>query len=108
MLMSMWRRQGVPEEEYEVLNEVVVSRGANPFLTKIEVYEHNTLITKASCETCAYYCAGASLHPLYCSGTVPAWMKNGLHTPPTRSLGWVAHRPFGCCAAAWSRLAAAC
>ncbi|GAB4815431.1 hypothetical protein N2152v2_002477 [Parachlorella kessleri] len=43
-------RQGTPEEEYEVLNEVVVSRGANPFLTKIEVYEHDTLITKASCE----------------------------------------------------------
>jgi hypothetical protein len=36
----------MPGEEYEVLNEVVVSRGANPFLTKIEVYEHDTLITK--------------------------------------------------------------
>ncbi len=28
-----------------MLNEVVISRGANPFLTKIEVYERDTLIT---------------------------------------------------------------
>ncbi len=41
-------RQGTAAEEYEVLNEVVVSRGANPFLTKIEVYEQGNLITKVS------------------------------------------------------------
>lgn len=30
----------------EVLNEVVVDRGSNPFLTKIECWEHNRLLTK--------------------------------------------------------------
>ena len=35
------------EEVYEVLNEVVVDRGANPFLTKIECWERDRLITKA-------------------------------------------------------------
>ena len=34
------------EEVYEVLNEVVVDRGANPFLTKIECWERDRLITK--------------------------------------------------------------
>jgi NAD+ kinase len=29
-----------------VLNEVVVDRGSNPYLSKIECYEHNHLITK--------------------------------------------------------------
>ena len=33
---------------YEVLNEVVVDRGSNPYLTKIECWESNRLITKAS------------------------------------------------------------
>ncbi len=31
----------------QVMNEVVVDRGANPYLTKIECWEHGTLITKA-------------------------------------------------------------
>ena len=34
-------------ETYEVLNEVVVDRGANPYLTKIECWERHRLITKA-------------------------------------------------------------
>ena len=46
-LPALCRRGNPPAiENYEVLNEVVISRGANPFLTKIEVYEHDTLITK--------------------------------------------------------------
>ena len=42
-------RDGKPMEgqQYEVLNEVVVDRGANPYLTKIECYEQGRLITKA-------------------------------------------------------------
>ena len=41
-------RDGEPIEgqQYEVLNEVVVDRGANPFLTKIECFEKGRLITK--------------------------------------------------------------
>lgn len=35
-------------QQYEVLNEVVVDRGANPYLTKIECYEQGRLITKVS------------------------------------------------------------
>lgn len=44
-------RDGKPMEgqQYEVLNEVVVDRGANPYLTKIECYEQGKLITKVSC-----------------------------------------------------------
>ena len=34
------------EERYEVMNEVVVDRGANPYLAKIECWERDTLITK--------------------------------------------------------------
>ena len=30
------------------MNEVVVDRGANPYLTKIECLEHGTLITKVT------------------------------------------------------------
>lgn len=33
---------------YEVLNEVVVDRGSNPYLTKIECWESDRLITKVS------------------------------------------------------------
>ena len=38
----------IPGQQYEVLNEVVVDRGANPYLTKIECYEQGRLITKVS------------------------------------------------------------
>lgn len=35
---------------HEVLNEVVLSRGAAPYLSKIEVYERNILITKVQAD----------------------------------------------------------
>ena len=38
---------GQAGEVHEVLNEVVVDRGANPYLAKIECWERDTLITKA-------------------------------------------------------------
>ncbi|CAN1234553.1 NAD kinase 2, chloroplastic [Linum perenne] len=38
--------QAVPGKVFEVLNEVVVDRGSNPYLSKIECYEHDRLITK--------------------------------------------------------------
>ncbi len=43
-------RNGKPMkgQQYEVLNEVVVDRGANPYLTKIECYEQGRLITKVA------------------------------------------------------------
>ena len=37
---------GAREELYEVMNEAVVDRGANPYLAKIECWERDTLITK--------------------------------------------------------------
>ncbi|XP_028781552.1 NAD kinase 2, chloroplastic [Neltuma alba] len=36
----------VPWKVFDVLNEVVVDRGSNPYLSKIECYEHGRLITK--------------------------------------------------------------
>ncbi|XP_054788703.1 NAD kinase 2, chloroplastic-like isoform X2 [Prosopis cineraria] len=36
----------VPGKVFDVLNEVVVDRGSNPYLSKIECYEHGRLITK--------------------------------------------------------------
>lgn len=36
----------VPGKIFDVLNEVVVDRGSNPYLSKIECYEHGRLITK--------------------------------------------------------------
>jgi hypothetical protein len=41
-------RRGVPipGKVFEVLNEIVVDRGASPYLCKIECYERNRLITK--------------------------------------------------------------
>ena len=42
------RDQGEP---VEVLNEVVVDRGSGPYLTKIECWERDHLITKVHCLT---------------------------------------------------------
>ena len=41
-------RNGVPQDgkRYEVLNEVCIDRGANPYLSLIECYERGRLITK--------------------------------------------------------------
>ncbi|KAJ3671665.1 hypothetical protein LUZ60_007744 [Juncus effusus] len=36
----------IPGKVFDVLNEAVVDRGSNPYLSKIECYEHNRLITK--------------------------------------------------------------
>ncbi|XP_071723368.1 NAD kinase 2, chloroplastic-like [Rutidosis leptorrhynchoides] len=38
--------RAVPGKIFDVLNEVVVDRGSNPYLSKIECYEHDQLITK--------------------------------------------------------------
>ncbi|RWR92765.1 NAD kinase 2, chloroplastic [Cinnamomum micranthum f. kanehirae] len=38
--------KAVPGKVFDVLNEVVVDRGSNPYLSKIECYEHGRLITK--------------------------------------------------------------
>ncbi|KAL4446755.1 hypothetical protein ABPG77_007999 [Micractinium sp. CCAP 211/92] len=48
---EIWRDGGRQAAEcFEVLNEVVLSRGANPYLSKIEVYEHDALITKVQAD----------------------------------------------------------
>ncbi|KAG6499677.1 hypothetical protein ZIOFF_039468 [Zingiber officinale] len=38
--------KAVPGKVFDVLNEVVVDRGSNPYLCKVECYEHDRLITK--------------------------------------------------------------
>lgn len=38
--------KAMPGKVFDVLNEVVVDRGSNPYLSKIECYEHDHLITK--------------------------------------------------------------
>lgn len=38
--------QAAPEQVYEVLNEIVVDRGSNSFLTNIEAYINGRFITR--------------------------------------------------------------
>ena len=38
--------RAMPGKVFDVLNEVVVDRGSNPYISKIECYEHDRLITK--------------------------------------------------------------
>ncbi|GBG78659.1 hypothetical protein CBR_g27885 [Chara braunii] len=40
----------IPGKVFDVLNEVVVDRGSNPYLCKIECYERNRLITKVQAD----------------------------------------------------------
>ncbi len=46
LMCQIHRKGGEKGELIEVLNEVVVDRGANPYLTKIECWERERLITK--------------------------------------------------------------
>lgn len=38
--------KAMPGKVFDVLNEIVVDRGSNPYLSKIECYERDQLITK--------------------------------------------------------------
>ncbi|KAK8473176.1 hypothetical protein PHAVU_001G070700 [Phaseolus vulgaris] len=38
--------KAIPGKVFDILNEAVVDRGSNPYLSKIECYEHDRLITK--------------------------------------------------------------
>lgn len=51
--------KSVPGKIFDVLNEVVVDRGSNPYLCKIECYERNRLITKVDSIS---YCSNLALH----------------------------------------------
>ncbi|CAN4121104.1 unnamed protein product [Withania somnifera] len=42
--------KAMPGKVFDVLNEVVVDRGSNPYLSKIECYEHERLITKVQAD----------------------------------------------------------
>lgn len=42
-----------PEETFEVLNEVVLSRGANPYLSKIEASNARVAAGQAACDCSA-------------------------------------------------------
>ncbi|KAK9824097.1 hypothetical protein WJX72_007721 [[Myrmecia] bisecta] len=50
LLCEIRRAGGATVERFEVLNEVVVDRGANPYLTKIECWENDRLITKVQAD----------------------------------------------------------
>ncbi|KAK4340992.1 hypothetical protein RND71_039493 [Anisodus tanguticus] len=39
-------KEAMPGKVFDVLNDVVVDRGSNPYLSKIECYEHDRLVTK--------------------------------------------------------------
>lgn len=52
LLCQIHRKDGSEGDLIEVLNEVVVDRGANPYLTKIECWEHERLITKVRSTVC--------------------------------------------------------
>ncbi|KAL8132829.1 hypothetical protein AgCh_008348 [Apium graveolens] len=42
--------KSVPGKVFDVLNEIVVDRGSNPYLSKIECFEHDRLITKVQAD----------------------------------------------------------
>ncbi|KAL0314354.1 UNVERIFIED_CONTAM: NAD kinase, chloroplastic [Sesamum angustifolium] len=47
LLCEIFRNgKAMPGKIFDVLNEIVVDRGSNPYLSKIECYEHDRLITK--------------------------------------------------------------
>lgn len=49
---EIWR-SGVtsgPVETYEVLNEMVIDRGSNSYLTNVEVYEKGRFITRVQAD----------------------------------------------------------
>lgn len=50
LMCQIHRKDGSEGDLIEVLNEVVVDRGANPYLTKIECWEHERLITKVQAD----------------------------------------------------------
>lgn len=73
----------MPGKVFDVLNEIVVDRGSNPYLSKIECYEHDRLITKV-CTQLVYFLTrdtkiATSLnkqeHLSACCKTYPAWRK---------------------------------
>jgi NAD+ kinase len=45
-IVRQGKKENLPQDVFEVMNEVVVDRGANPYLAKIECWERDTLITK--------------------------------------------------------------
>ena len=79
LLCELFRNgRRVPGAVHEVMNEVVVSRGSAPYLSKIEVYERDTYLTRVQADgvmlatptgSTAYSVAagGSMVHP-----TVPA------------------------------------
>ncbi|XP_023550793.1 NAD kinase 2, chloroplastic-like [Cucurbita pepo subsp. pepo] len=42
--------KAIPGKLFNILNEAVVDRGSNPYLSKIECYEHDRLITKVQAD----------------------------------------------------------
>lgn len=65
--------KAMPGKVFDVLNEVVVDRGSNPYLSKIECYEHDRLITKVECTNTALLSSSKYFQasPLFFTHKVP-------------------------------------
>ena len=72
-----------PPELYEVMNEVVVDRGANPYLAKIECWERDTLITKVRSYALICTCCTRERHACGLCSQI-GWRRTAL---PTHSAG---------------------
>lgn len=55
----------MPGKVFDVLNEIVVDRGSNPYLSKIECYEHDRLITKVSTQMSVFFLFFFFTYPRY-------------------------------------------
>lgn len=73
----------MPGKVFDVLNEIVVDRGSNPYLSKIECYEHDRLITKVCTQRFYFLTRDTKIatslykreHLSACVKTFPAWIK---------------------------------
>lgn len=72
------RGQTMPEQVYEVLNEIVVDRGSNSFLTNIEAYINGRFITRVQVGgDAAWWRAGA------CGDMMQPWCPSSSSNDPS-------------------------
>jgi hypothetical protein len=63
-----------PEQVYEVLNEIVVDRGSNSFLTNIEAYIGGRFITRVQVGWAGGPVGTCRLQPTVCAWILPCWV----------------------------------
>lgn len=84
--------KALPGKIFDVLNEVVVDRGSNPYLSKIECYEHSHLITKVRLfsylsHTCKTLLSGILLDTYFANCVLFTVIKNPFAVP-INAFGW--------------------